>query len=95
MAATRMRKGSRRSHEGELADVEAGEVECFSNEAGVVGVAGEGAVEGGDGEEVEGVLALDACGGERGRRREDAGDGNGVLKGTKGYGATRCVWKMG
>ena len=82
--------------EGELPDVEAGKVSCSGKEAGVVGVAGEGEDEGGNGEEVDGVLALDACGGEGGRRRDDAGDRGGpTLMGTKGYGATRCVWKMG
>ena len=79
----------------ERADVEAGEVWCSGKEAGV-GVAGEGEDEGGNGEEVEGVLALDSRGGECGRGRDDAGDGGGpTLRGTKGYGATRCVWKRG
>ena len=80
---------------GELPDIEAGEVGCSRKEAGV-GVAGEGEDEGGNGEEVEGVLALDSRGGECGRGRDDAGDGGGpTLRGTKGYGATRCVWKRG
>ena len=61
----------------------------------------EPAREGGDGEEVEGVLALDACRRESGRRRDNAGDGDGAdIEGDEGVRRDEAVeerrdWRRG